>query len=355
MFVLRVILMALRSLRANLLRSLLATLGVIIGVGAVIAANSVIVGGNTKLMAGFDSLGANMIYVSNAIARRSGRAVGVHQNLVAEDVEAIRRGSDHVGAVMPQIRRNGTIKYFSKNDQASIIGTTSDFMQVFNVELSEGSFLERVDVAANRKVAILGYEVARKLFGENSATGKLVKLGTSRTTGFVVGGVMKKKGQKGILNVDEIVVIPITTAQNVISGNKRIDTIAAQAIDSEHLNAMTDDIKRILRYRHRIRRRTGRRFFDFQPDRGPLPNPGNHQAHGPGADHDLRHQPGGRRYWHHEHHARQRDRAHARNRCAYRRRHAARISSVSFSLNQARSACSADPLVSLPATPSRIC
>jgi len=265
-FWIRTTIMALRSLWANLLRSLLATLGVIIGVGAVISANAVLQGARKGFMDSFASLGANMVYISPQVAKRGGRPIGTFQTLKVSDVEAIERDSKNVKMILPEIRRGGLIKYFNKNDQVQIVGTTMAFQDSFNIEMSSGRFLERQDEIGSAKVVVLGRKVASNLFGEVPPVGRSVKLGMSRTTGFSVIGVMAQKGQKGVYNIDDLVIVPVTTAQSSIIGSKYIDMITAQSFDGDKLELMISDIKKTLRHRHRIRSGDEDDFRIFSPD-----------------------------------------------------------------------------------------
>ncbi len=213
MFWLRIILMALRSLQANLMRSLLATLGVIIGVGAVISANAVLEGARKSFVDSFESLGANMVYVSAKPAKRAGRTVGFAQTLKISDANAIREASKHIRTILPEVRRTGQIKRLNRNDQVMIVGTTPDFEQSFNVTLPSGRFFDAGDVGRGTKVVVLGHKIADRLFKGAPAIDQAVKLGVTKTTGFRVIGVMKEKGQKGVYNIDELVLVPVTAAQ----------------------------------------------------------------------------------------------------------------------------------------------
>jgi putative ABC transport system permease protein len=221
-------------------------------VGAVIAANSVLEGTKHRLATGFDALGANMIYVQPAFMRRGNMVVGVHRTLTPEDAEAIERESSNVRLSLPVVSRDGSIKYFSKNDRVQIVGSTTDFASAYNIQVREGRFLESSDVQGATRSAVLGHRVAEKLFGDTPGVGKVIKLGITRPTGFQVVGILEKKGQRGAFNVDDLVIIPITTAQNIV-GAKNLDIITAQALSPQHLDPMKDDIKRILRHNHRIR------------------------------------------------------------------------------------------------------
>ena len=266
MFWLRIVWMALRSLQANLMRSLLATLGVIIGVGAVISANAVLEGARKSFVDSFEALGANMVYVSAKPAKRAGRTVGFAQTLKISDIKAIREASKHIRTVLPEVRRTGQIKRLNRNDQVMIVGTTPDFEQSFNITLASGRFFDAGDVGRSSKVVVLGHKIARRLFKDAPAVDQPVKLGVTKTSGFRVIGVLDKKGQKGVYNIDELVLVPVTAAQRSFDKTKKIDLITAQAINKESLEPMINDIKKTLRQRHRIRSGDEDDFRIFSPD-----------------------------------------------------------------------------------------
>ncbi|MCZ6654373.1 MAG: ABC transporter permease [Planctomycetota bacterium] len=258
--------MGLRSLQANMLRSLLATLGVIIGVGAVISANAVLTGAQKGFLDSFESLGAHMVYVSPKSAKRGGRTVGMSQTLKISDVKAIRAESKYIKTILPEVRRTGQIKRLNRNDRVMIVGTTPDFEESFNIELAYGRFFDAGDVGRSSKVVVLGHKIARRLFKDAPAIDQAVKLGVTKTTGFRVIGVLKKKGQKGVYNIDELVLVPVTAAQRSFDKTKKIDIITAQAIDEKSLEPMIRDIKKTLRHLHRIRSGDEDDFQIFSPD-----------------------------------------------------------------------------------------
>jgi len=146
------------------------------------------------------------------------------------------------------------------------VGTTPDFEESFNVELAYGRFFDAVDVGRSSKVVVLGHKIANRLFKGAPAIDQAVKLGVTKTTGFRVIGVLKKKGQKGVYNIDELVLVPVTAAQRSFDKTKKIDIITAQAIDEKSLEPMIRDIKRTLRHRHRIRSGDEDDFQIFSPD-----------------------------------------------------------------------------------------
>jgi ABC-type antimicrobial peptide transport system permease subunit len=261
MFFLRIMLMGLRSLRANLLRSALATLGVIIGVGAVISANAILQGANDKLDGTFDSLGANTIYVSPRVARRGGVPIGQYQTLRPGDVDAIRESSTNVKSVAPFVQRTGQVKHASRNKQVAITGTRPELQDILNLEvMAGGRFVEGTDCASNNRVVVLGHNVAQRLFRSNPGIGYRIKLGTTQVSTFRVIGVLEEKGQTGSFNIDDMVIIPVTTAMRVF-GTRHLNMIIAQANDDLSLQNMKEDLKRTLRHKHRVR---AGREDDFQ-------------------------------------------------------------------------------------------
>jgi putative ABC transport system permease protein len=259
MFIFQIIMMALRGLRANLLRSLLATLGVIIGVAAVISAMSILEGTQRDIVERFESLGSETITVTPAIARSGGRAIGFVQTLTVEDADAIAdpRRCPHVAAASPEASVGSqSVKYFSRNHRASVLGTNEKYAEMYNYKVAEGRgrFIGRDEVHARQKVAVLGHKVAQELFGNAPAVGRTVKIGGSP---FRIVGVMEKKGFIGFRNVDDQVIVPVTTAMHKLLGVRYVTAISVQAVSSTAVEEAMKEIKRELRRRHNIRIRSG--------------------------------------------------------------------------------------------------
>ena len=250
MFFFRIILMALRGLRTNLLRSLLATLGVIIGVGAVVSAVSILKGSERSILEQFESFGADQILIFNGQVQRGGRNVAVN-SLEPPDIEAIERdGGDLVKATAPQYLGGGQIKYFSKNAYVSILGTTASYAELHNYFAERGRFLSQQDVKGSDMVAVLGYKVAQDLFGALPAVGENVKI---NGRSFNVIGVMEERGTMGFIEVDNQVIIPLTTAMDRMFGSKYLTSLVVQANDARNVDACVDRAKTILRARHRLK------------------------------------------------------------------------------------------------------
>jgi putative ABC transport system permease protein len=252
MFFLRICLMAWRGLRANWLRSMLATLGVIIGVAAVIAAMSILEGAQRDITDRIKSLGSDQITVYPASARREGRDVGVVQTLKVEDADALAASDDcpDVASVAPEVLGGAQVKYFNRNANLAVLGTNHHYAAMHNYKVIEGRFISKEDVLAKRKVVVLGHKAAKDLFGERPPVNTPVKI---RGMGFRVIGVMEKKGVLGFRNVDQQVIIPVTTAMDRLFGIKSVTAITVAARDPKRVEAASDQIKRVLRQQHQIR------------------------------------------------------------------------------------------------------
>ena len=264
MFHLRIILTALRSLRQNFARSILATLGVVIGVGAVIAAVSILEGLEEDILNRFAALGADQVIIFNGSEQRSGRAVAINSLTPADAKAILQENRGLIIGTAPQIQDVAQIKYYEKNVPATVLGTTPDYVAVNDYHCVQGRFLTREDVHAAGMVCVLGYRVAEDLFGALPAVGKPVKI---RSKTFIVVGVMEERGTLGLMEVDNQVVIPLTTAMGRMFGKRYVTMIVAQCAAAEQLAACIDAVKKTLRATHRIKAGTGEDFIIFTQER----------------------------------------------------------------------------------------
>jgi len=257
MFLVRIILMALRSLFIHPLRSILATLGVLIGVGAVVAAMAILEGMSARIQSGLTAMGSNKLIVTPPMQRRGGRVTSTFDSLKLEDGWAVAKECSSVRMAMPQINSpSGVVKFFSKNTNASILGATDAYQTINNHKVTEGDFLSKSDVQGQSNVAVLGWKVKRDLFGGRPAIGERIKVMTplgGRV--FTVVGVMEEKGNVGLANLDEQVIIPITTAMDKLYGMKFISLILAESVSAADadIEKAKEEIKKLMRQRHKIR------------------------------------------------------------------------------------------------------
>jgi putative ABC transport system permease protein len=248
--------MSFRSLAVHPLRTVLATLGVIIGVAAVVAAMAILEGMSARMREGFSSMGSNKLFVTPNIERRSGRMVGNFDSLKLEDAGAIDKECPNVRNVMPQVSNRSLIKFLSKNTDAQVLGATEIYPEASNHNVSEGEFISRANVQASASVVVLGSKVKEELFGGLPALDQKVKIfGTTGARTFTVIGVMEPKGNIGFTDVDRQVIIPITTAMDRLYGLESIHLIVCEAMtpSDDDIETSKSEIKKVLRSHHKIR------------------------------------------------------------------------------------------------------
>ncbi|MFQ5463516.1 MAG: ABC transporter permease [Phycisphaerae bacterium] len=250
MFHVQIVRMAFRGLQQNLLRSLLATLGVIIGVGAVVSAVSILEGAKRDIMGKFQTLGADQVIIVNGSGQRHGRRVNVI-SLKPEDADLIlSENPDIVKAVSPQYQSAGQIKYLQNNAVGTILGAIETYSKINSYEVESGRFVTREDVRGNAKVCVLGYKIARDLFTYLNPVDERVKI-NGKT--FIVVGVMEEKGSLGFVEVDNQVIVPLSTAMGRLFGAKYLNMLVVQAKDPRKLAACIQRVKTTLRGAHRIK------------------------------------------------------------------------------------------------------
>ena len=244
------------GLLANRLRSALTTLGILIGVTAVILLVAVGNGASVQINNQVESLGANVIYVYPSNARGTGgvsQGFGTGQTLTQADVDAInnRQQAPDVVAAIPIAQTGGQITYANQNYFAPTTGTSVDFPQVRDYQIAEGSFFTQDDVAAQHRVVVLGQTVVTNLFGNTDPVGQTIKI--SRQS-FRVIGVFAAKGGTGLGSQDNVVVAPITTVWAYLSGarGKNISQIVISASSPGAVTQAETEITAILLQRHQI-------------------------------------------------------------------------------------------------------
>lgn len=246
--------MALDSLLVNKLRSGLTMLGIVIGVGAVIALMAVGAGAQAQVLERFESLGSNLLVIRPGRMLVRGVALGAAtaQSLTTEDVEAIARLASTVAAIAPQYSVAGaTVIYGNKNTQTTVVGVTPEYQKVGNWRLERGRFIEEIDVSSQAKVAVLGATVAKELFGEGfvDPLGKTIKINRQN---YEVVGILASKGVGGFQNLDDQVFIPLSTAQVKFggTGNKNLNAIYIQVVSTDKIDLAKAELTAILRAKH---------------------------------------------------------------------------------------------------------
>jgi putative ABC transport system permease protein len=241
---------AVRGLTANKLRSALTTLGITIGVAAVILLVAVGNGASAAIAASIQGLGTNVVNVSPA---RGGGQGATARPLTVQDAHALVDpvGAPDVKAASPVVNTTATATYGQTSyDISSVAGTEPAYFTTTNRELAQGQLFTGEDVTAARKVVVLGPTTAQSIFGTAEPVGKNVLLNSIQ---FTVIGVLQAKGSTGLQNADDVAIAPISAVQNSLSGYGSLSQIAVQATSADSVSLAQSEITAILNARHGIR------------------------------------------------------------------------------------------------------
>ena len=248
--------MALNTLRANRLRSLLTMLGIVIGNASVITLVGVGKGAQNLAEGQLNTLGANVLFVvpGNNDSRRQG--IDFPKTLVLEDAEAIAEQVPSVKRVVPQITLSTVLQSGSRSSSSSVSGITPDFITVRRFDVAQGRFIDRRDLDGARNVVVIGPDLRTKLLTAGSAIGRSLRI---RDQSFEVIGVMASKGAVFGQNQDEAAYIPLTTMVSKLSGRDptygvNLNFISVEAKDEASTGAAKFQITNLLRQRHNILR-----------------------------------------------------------------------------------------------------
>ncbi len=244
--------MAITALMANKLRSLLTMLGIIIGVGAVIAMVSVGMGVRSNVQTSIASLGSNMLIVSPGSSSRGGprSAAGSMTTLKYEDAAAIKDKIKNIDYVSPTVSSSYQVVNGNQNWRATVYGVTPDFMSIRSLEVSTGSFIAKDSLDKRQRVAVLGSTVVENLFGTENPVGRNIRINNQP---FKVIGVLQSKGQSSMgQDQDDVVYIPLTTAQERMQGITYVQSINVQVSDPVKMDQVQQEIENLLRQRHHI-------------------------------------------------------------------------------------------------------
>jgi putative ABC transport system permease protein len=243
---------ALRALRRNKMRSVLTMLGIIIGVGAVIAVVALGRGAKAQVEARIAALGQNVIMVFSGSINRGGvfTGFGGAGTLTVEDAQAIEKEVAGVTAVSPEVRSGAQIMAGNNNWSTSVMGEGIDYLNLRQWDLAEGVMFTDADERAASKVCILGKTTADKLFPDEDPVGKIIRI---RNVPTRVLGVLKPKGVSMMgSDQDDTVIVPYTTGMKRIAGVTMLRTINVQAASADQIYDVQNGITDLLRQRHRI-------------------------------------------------------------------------------------------------------
>lgn len=253
------------AVTVNKSRSGLTVLGIVIGIASVIVMVAIGRGAQASIEQNIQAIGSNLLIIRPGAQQGPGSQIrgsqGSAQSLTLADASAIKGQIAAVEAVAPEASSRKQVTAEGKNTNTSITGVTSDYMSVRNVSVAEGVFINTQHVTGLSKVAVLGPEASADLFGAGTnPVGKKVRIGA---TDFTVIGLTVARGGSGFGNSDDVIFIPVTTAQQFLTGNKYLSVINAKIKAGENMETASQEITTLLLQEHGITRADDADFSVF--------------------------------------------------------------------------------------------
>ncbi|HVP92000.1 MAG TPA: ABC transporter permease [Terriglobales bacterium] len=250
---LQIMKVSIRALTKNKMRTFLTALGIIIGVGAVIAMVSIGEGAKRGIQDRFNSMGTNLLFVypGNQNVQGVRSQAGSRTSLKEDDAKAILQYCDAVRAISPSVNSRGQVVYANKNWNTQISGTGADYPDIRSWPVEDGTYFDDAQVRAAGKVCVLGSEVAKNLFDQGQdPVGQVIRI---RSIPFRVLGVLKSKGESGgFFNRDDMIAVPYTTCMRRFAGIDYVNSIDVSAVSSDMMAEAKREIEVLLRDRHKI-------------------------------------------------------------------------------------------------------
>ena len=245
--------MALQGMVSNKLRTFLTLLGIIIGVGAVIAMVSLGFGLKENVKSNISKLGSNLLIITSGGRTSTGArlAAGEGVKLTYDDMQAIGKQVDGIANITASVNRSYQMVAGNQNWTSRVEGTTPSNFTISSLEVEDGRVLNERDLISRGRVAVIGKTVADSLFPEGNPVGKIMRINKAP---FQVVGVLKSKGQGSMgMDQDDVVYVPLTTAQNRMMGITNVQRITVQAENENIINDVQADVEQVLRTRHKIK------------------------------------------------------------------------------------------------------
>ncbi len=245
---------AIRALIRNKLRAILTMLGIIIGVGSVIAMLAIGQGSKKKIRDQMSSMGTNMLMVMPNFQRRGGVSLGfsVSQVLKYSDVVAIRNEATAVSEVSPEIRASGQVIFGNQNTQTTVYGVTEEYLGIRKLTIKNGRIFNTNELRSMAKVCLLGQTVVTNLFGAGTdPIGQSIRI---KNLPFQVIGVLESKGESGFgQDQDDLILAPYTTVQSRLANIDYINTIYISAVSEEKSAQAQAEVTDIMRRTHKLK------------------------------------------------------------------------------------------------------
>jgi len=240
---------ALKSLQANKARSLLAMLGIIIGIAAVISMLAIGAGAQEQIMSRISSMGTNLLSIRPGQMRFRGVSSGSEDTLTLDDAMALLEEIEEVEAVSPVVNGNAQLKYYDANTNVQIYGTAVTYPSIRNYEVEYGRFFTESEVMGRMRVVVIGSETASDLGLTEASLEESIKL---KGLNFRLIGILKEKGEGGFMSSDDMAMIPYTTAMNTVFGMDSLNGVDVRVADGVDTVMVEEGITTLLRTRHGI-------------------------------------------------------------------------------------------------------
>src|SRR3989338_7134411 len=244
--------MAWRALRRNPMRSALTALGIIVGVGAVIAMVGIGNGAKAQVEAQIASLGRNVILVFSGSTTASGLHTGMGSagTLTVEDVDAIGREISGVAGISPEVRTVTQVVAGNQNWATQVLGESPDYFEIRGWLLADGAPFTERDVRSANKVAVIGRTTAQQLYAGDSPIGRIVRI---KNVPFIIVWLLTPRGLSVMgTDQDDVLIVPYSAAMKRVMGTTILRSINIQAASASLLASMPQQISELLRQRHRI-------------------------------------------------------------------------------------------------------
>ena len=245
---------AFRALTRNKLRAFLTMLGIIIGVGSVIAMLAIGEGSKMKIRNTMSSMGTNMVMIMPNFQRRGGVSLGTSSSMALKysDVVALRNEATALAAISPEIRASGQIIYGNQNTQTTVEGVSEEYLSIRKLNIGSGRIFNDTEIRNMSKVCIVGQTVVKNLFGAGAdPVGLSIRI---KNLPFLVIGVLESKGESSMgQDQDDLILAPYTTVQSRLATIDYLNGIYASAVSDEKSEAAIAEVTEILRRTHKIK------------------------------------------------------------------------------------------------------
>jgi putative ABC transport system permease protein len=252
MLVYEIFMVAMAAIRANVMRAILTTLGIIIGVAAVISVVALGEGAQARVQEQIQLMGTNVLTIRPGQQFMHGIASGSTQRLSVDDAEALRSGAKGLLRIAPETSSRLQVTYLRWNSNTEIVGTWPEYFDIYDHHLLAGRYFNEGEVAGRRRVAVLGHNVSDNFdsIPPQLMVGKTIHI---RGVPFEVVGVLQEKGEAAWLRPDEQIFIPVSTAMyRVFGGRERLSSIDAATASPKELDQAYTKIDQIMRRQHKI-------------------------------------------------------------------------------------------------------